>query len=156
MKKLITTILLLTGLSLGAHAQYKAAFGVRFNGGPALTAKFATGNNEAAEALLSGFGNGLKGTLLYEWHNPAFGTNQWRWYYGLGAHLGASPDRNWRNDRPGPDGDFHVGADGILGIEHTFREIPLNISADWKPEFNFVNYTGLALPVFGASARLAF
>lgn len=139
-----------------SNAQYKAAFGVRFADGPQVTAKFATGNNQAAEALLGGFGRGLKGTLMYQWHNGAFGTNQWRWYYGLGGHMGASPDRNWRNDKYGPDAVFHIGADGILGLEHTFREIPLNISADWKPEFNFVNYTGLVLPVFGFSGRLAF
>lgn len=156
MKKLVILTLLLMAASLSSKAQYKAAFGVRFSGGPAVSMKFSTDNNEAAEGLLSGFGNGLKGTLLYEWHNSAFDSNQWRWYYGVGAHLGASPDRNWRNDRPGPDGVFHVGADGILGLEHTFREIPLNLSIDWKPEFNFVNYTGLALPVFGATGRLAF
>ncbi len=152
MKKITVFTLLMIACSFSVLAQYKAAVGIRFHGGPAVTAKFNTGGNTAAEALLSGFGRGLKGTLLYEIHQSAFGTNQWRWYYGFGGHMGAAPKRRGYE----PLGtEFHVGADGILGIEHTFREIPINLSADWKPEFNFINYTGLALPVFGLSARLA-
>ena len=154
-KKYLITLLLGIDFATFTQAQYKAAFGVRFIDGPAISAKFSTGGNEAAEALLGGFGRGLKATLMYQWHNPAFDSNQWRWYYGAGGHMGASPYRRWYRDRPAPAADFHIGIDGILGIEHTFDEIPVNISADWKPEFNFVNYTGLVLPVFGVTARLA-
>jgi hypothetical protein len=136
------------------QAQYKGAVGIRFSDGPAVTAKFSLGGSAAAEALLSGFGNGLKGTLLYELHNPAFNSSKWRWYYGFGGHMGASAVR--RKYYHSEIAEFHVGVDGILGLEHTFSEIPLNISADWKPEFNFINYTGLVIPVFGLSARLAF
>jgi hypothetical protein len=156
MKKYWIALSFVMGCILTTNAQYKVAVGVRFFDGPALTGKFSVGGNRAVEALLSGFGRGLKGTAMYQWHATAFGTNQWRWYYGVGGHLGASPNRRWIDGHNVPDPDFHLGADGILGIEHTFKEIPLNISADWKPEFNLINHTGLVLPIFGASARLAF
>ena len=68
--------------------------------------------------------------------------------------MGTTPVK--RKHYEGVDPFFHVGSDGIIGIEYTFQEIPVNISADWKPEFKFINYTGLVLPLFGLIARLAF
>lgn len=153
MKNLICTCLFVLALN-AANAQYKTAVGIRFSDGPAVTAKFNFDSNKAIEALLGGFGNGLKGTVLYEIHNTAFGTPQWRWYYGFGGHMGSTPVKRKYYDEFDPF--FHVGADGILGIEYTFKEIPVNISGDWKPEFNFVEHTGLVLPLFGFSGRLAF
>ena len=153
--KLVFTVLFGLACSFNSLAQnpYKMALGVRYFYGPDLSAKFSLKGNTAAEALLGGFRNGLKGTLLYQWHNPALGGNAWRWYYGFGGHMGASPERRFFRRGPYAAGRFQVGVDGILGIEHSFRELPLNISADWKPEFNLLHNTGLDIPIFGFSAR---
>lgn len=153
MKKILFT-LFFVGMAVIGQAQYKVAVGIRLLDGPQVTGKFALGGNKAAEALVGGFGNGLKGTLLYEIHQSAFNSNQWRWYYGAGAHMGASPVR--RKNYDAPAAVFHMGVDGIIGLEHTFNEIPLNFGIDWKPELNFVNYSGVYLPNFGLSFRLAF
>ncbi len=136
------------------NAQYKFAVGARFDGGPGITMKFKNGSKLGAEALIHGYGNGIKGTLLAEWHEPAFNSNKFQFYYGFGGHMGATPGYYYRKrEFAGPY--FQVGADGILGLEHTFSEIPLNLSVDWKPEFNFINYTGLYLGNIGLSARFA-
>ena len=34
-----------------------------------------------------------------------------------------------------------IGIDGIIAIEYNFKEIPINISADWKPALNLVEHT---------------
>ncbi|WP_341225826.1 hypothetical protein [uncultured Arcticibacterium sp.] len=156
MKKHIIILSLIILTSISAKAQYNGAVGVRFTDGPAVSAKFNVWGSSAFEVLVGGFGNGLKGTFLYEIHNPAFNSSRWRWYYGFGGHAGSSPVKR-KNYDPVYNGEvFHLGLDGIVGLEHTFTEIPINISADWKPEVNFVNYTGLVLPVFGFTGRFAF
>lgn len=154
MKKVCSILLLIMSATV-AQAQYKAAVGVRFDGIPNFTAKINTKGNAALEILLGGYKGGLKGTMLYELHHPAFGGNGWRWYYGAGGHVGNGLYRRYYNDR-NYNGEFQLGADGIIGLEHTFTEIPLNLSVDWKPEFNITANPAVVLPVFGFSARLAF
>ncbi|MCP9763531.1 hypothetical protein EGI31_11240 [Lacihabitans soyangensis] len=149
MRHLIILFLL---ISFSATAQYKYAFGARFDGSPGITFKVNKGKKASLEALLNSFGNGAKGTLLAEWHQKAFSTGQWRWYYGVGGHAGAA--NRYRN-RYYYDNYVQVGADGILGLEHTFSEIPLNLSVDWKPELNFINNPGLYVTNVGFSARFA-
>lgn len=140
--------------SVGSFAQYKSAVGARFDGTPSLSVKFNKNSKLAFEGLLAGFGSGLKGTGLVEIHQPAFNSSSWRTYVGFGGHLGAvTPYVIRRNDIVDPK--VQIGVDGILGIEHTFSEIPLNFSLDWKPEFNFTYRTGLYLPSFGLGLRYA-
>ncbi len=146
-------ILFLLAFNFMASAQYKFAVGVRFDDSQGLSFKTNKPKGVSFEGILSGFGNGTKGTLLAEWHQKAFTSGDWRWFYGVGGHVGSVNSR-WRKK------DYYqsyrqVGADGILGLEYTIREIPLNLSIDWKPEFNFINYPGLYLSTFGFSARFA-
>jgi hypothetical protein len=150
MKKII---LLLFIISYSASAQYKYAVGIRFDDSEGLTFKNNKAKGASFEAMLSGFGNGLKGTLLAEWHQKAFTTGQWRWFYGAGGHVGSVNSRFRKKDFYA--GYRQVGLDGILGLEVTFNEVPINLSVDWKPEFNFINYPGLYLGTFGLSARFA-
>lgn len=145
------TIILLF-VSISTSAQYKYAFGARFDGSPGITYKANNGKKASLEALLNSFGNGVKVTLLAEWHQRAFSSGQWRWYYGVGGHAGAA---NRYRKHYYYDNYVQVGADGILGLEHTFAEIPLNLSVDWKPELNFINDPGLYVTNLGFSARFA-
>jgi len=102
-----------------------------------------------------GYGNGLTATLLYEVHQ-GMGEKGLRWYYGAGGHLGA-----WRDGRRryGPyyvgEGGFHMGVDGILGMEYTFSGAPINLSLDWKPAFQLIGNPGLYLGDVGLSLRFA-
>lgn len=150
---LILTICTL--LSFSSFSQYRTAVGVRFNSAPALTIKHSLSKKNALEGLLFGYGNGLTATLLYEVHQN-LGEKNLRWYYGAGGHLGV-----WREGRRryGPyyieDGGFHLGADGIIGIEYTFSGAPLNLSLDWKPAFQIIGNPGLYLGDVGLSLRFA-
>jgi hypothetical protein len=118
------SICFLVIVSTAANAQYKTAVGLRFSDGPEVTGKFNLGSNKAVEAILGGFSHGLKETLLYEIHNTAFNTPQWRWYYGFGGHMGTTPIKRKHYDRI--DSFFHVGADGIIGIEYFQRNSGLH------------------------------
>jgi hypothetical protein len=48
-----------------------------------------------------------------------------------------------------------MGIDGILGIEYTFDDAPINLGLDLKPSLNLFGYTGLWAE-FGLSARYVF
>ncbi len=61
-----------------------------------------------------------------------------KWYIGPGAHL-AVWNTTWKEKYPGnnPTG---LGIDGVLGLDYKFKGVPINISADWQPSFNFIGY----------------
>lgn len=158
MKK--TTILstIIIFLAIGsAQAQYKLGVGVRLNYGYGLSVKYNMSRSKAFEGILYSRWRGINLTGLYEVHQTAFKVNTWRWYYGVGGHVGYWGDGN-RYGNPWFDNNNNntvLGADGILGLEYTFREIPLNLSIDWKPAFNIIGYTGLWLDDIALTARLA-
>lgn len=136
MKKLVITFLLAVFVITFANAQdYKTAIGLRGGWGYGLTLKHFLGEKAAVEGLLSSHWSGFDITALYEIHNPAFEVDRLKWYYGAGAHLGS-----YGNNYVGGTG-LIIGIDGILGLEYSFSEFPINISVDWKPAFNIVGYS---------------
>ena len=66
-----------------------------------------------------------------------------KWYFGVGGHIGFW-NGDYTNHYWGEPGTTYtvVGIDGILGLEYSFSEIPINIGLDWKPAFNIVGYSG--------------
>ena len=93
--------------------------------------------------MLASRWRGFEITGLYEIHNLAFNVERLRWYYGFGGHIGF-----WNGDYTykywGDAGVSYtvVGIDGVLGIEYSFREVPINLGIDWKPAFNIIGQTG--------------
>ncbi len=133
MKKLLLFFLLITNISFSQN--YTTAIGIKFGypGFGTLNAKHFIGNQTALEASIGGFTNGAGSgafvMLDYEVNSeldPGFS-----WYYGGGALVGftSTPD-----DRP----SLNTGINGILGIEYTFSEVPINCSLDTGP---FVFFT---------------
>ncbi len=62
------------------------------------------------------------------------------WYWGLGADVGFwSNGYRYRNDRYDDDyyNDNHNGTwggiDGVIGLEYTFAEVPINLAFDINP-----------------------
>lgn len=158
MKKTTIFITIIIFLAIGsAQAQYKLGVGLRLNYGYGLSIKYNMSRSKAFEGILYSRWRGINLTGLYEVHQTAFKVNTWRWYYGVGGHVGYWGNGN-RYGNPWFDNNNNntiLGADGILGLEHTFKEIPLNLSIDWKPAFNIVGYTGLWLDDIALTARLA-
>jgi hypothetical protein len=142
MRKVFLTIMTLTMIAAMASAQeYKTGIGVRAGFSSGLTIKHFLSRNAAFEGLLTTRWQGFDITGLYEIHNQAFDVKQLSWYYGGGAHLGFYNGTyvSW-----GHNGTAYtiLGIDGVLGLEYTFIELPINIGIDWKPALNLIGYVG--------------
>jgi len=142
MKKIVLALTLALFCVAFANAQdYNTGIGLRgglYNG---LTIKHFIGSNSAVEGLLSTRWSGFEVTVLYELHKyRAFDVDRLNWYYGLGGHIGFY---NGDHTTWGTLGTTYtvIGVDGILGLEYNFTELPINISVDWKPAFNFIGYS---------------
>ncbi|MDA3943431.1 MAG: hypothetical protein PF694_07815 [Bacteroidetes bacterium] len=142
MKKLGLTMFFAICLFFFGKAQdYNTGIGFRGGFSNGLTIKHFVSQKAAFEGILSSRWSGFQITGLYEIHNRAFNADRLNWYFGFGAHIGF-----WNGNKvPWSDDDEKytvVGIDGILGLEYNFREIPINLSIDWKPELNFYGHNG--------------
>ena len=144
MKKIVITFLIVFCLvSISYSQDYKTGIGLRAGFNQGLTVKHFITEKSALEFLLTTRWRGFEITGLYEIHNQFFDVERLKWYFGFGAHIGF-----WNGDytynRWGERGTSYtvVGIDGILGLEYSFREVPINLGLDWKPAFNFVGYSG--------------
>jgi len=141
MRKIILTVVLAISIVALTSAQdYKTGIGLRGGLSQGITFKHFIGEKAAFEGLLSSRWRGIDITGLYEIHNVAFEVDNLKWYYGFGAHIGF-----WNGDYA-PWGTVNtsytvIGIDGILGIEYSFSEAPINIGIDWKPGFNLIGNT---------------
>jgi hypothetical protein len=52
-----------------------------------------------------------------------------KWYIGPGAHVGLYKVLN--------DAKTYFGVDGVVGLDYKFANLPLNLSLDWQPAFEF-------------------
>jgi len=134
MQKLLFSVLILF-LITSAEAQsveghgdphaYERAVGLRggfgeggFGGG--ITYKQQLGNEtNYGEAILNVGNNLLTIRALYE-RTQTTNVDGLRWYYGGGPGLGVGDE-------------FNLGIIGVVGIEFTFFDIPLNASLDATP-----------------------
>lgn len=142
MRRILISFIVAFGMFSILNAQdYKTGIGLRAGFSSGLTIKHFKSRNVALEGLFTTRWQGFDFTGLYEVHNEAFDVKQLNWYYGGGAHLGFY---NGRYTWWGREGVAYtvVGLDGILGLEYTFDELPVNIGIDWKPALNLVGYYG--------------
>ncbi len=156
MKKLFLILVLLsTGISYSFSQDYSTAAGIRggfFNG---FTVKHFLNESAAAEGILSFRYRGIRITGLYEIHQEAFQEERLKFYYGGGAHVAFYNGYNsrWTGSR---SNTAVIGIDGIVGLEYTLSEFPINLGLDWKPYFNLVGYTGFGGDGGALSIRYVF
>jgi hypothetical protein len=155
MRKFILLILFLTVTATLANAQdYKTGLGFRLGTGAGFTVKHFLTGSHALEGMLLTRWHGFDVTGLYEVHNEAFDTENLKWFYGGGAHLGFYNGDYVEWGYPGSTtGVF--GIDGIIGLEYTFDEAPINLGLDLKPALNLLGYTSFWAE-FGFSVRYVF
>lgn len=155
MRKIILTfVLAISIITLSTAQEYKTGVGLRGGFSQGLTIKHFLGEKAAFEGLLTTRWGGFEITGLYEIHNTAFEVDRLKWYYGAGAHIGF-----WNgNSSWGVLGTDYtvIGIDGILGIEYSFSEAPINIGLDWKPSINLSGYTGFRADGGALSIRYIF
>jgi len=158
MKKIVITCLIVFCLVSVSYAQdYNTGIGLRAGPYYGLTVKHFTGEKSAFEFLLASRWNGFVITGLYEIHNMAFNTERLKWFIGFGGHIGFW-NGNYPHDYWGTPGTSYtvIGIDGILGLEYSFAEVPINIGVDWKPALNLVGYSGFWADGGALSIRYIF
>ncbi len=140
-KILMTAIIMICFVTFSNAQDYNTGIGLRGGLANGLTIKHFLGEKTAIEGILSSRWKGFNITGLYEIHKQAFDTERLNWYYGVGGHVGFwnGNDVDWVNDN---DDYTVIGIDGILGLEYNFKEIPINLSIDWKPAMNIIGYSG--------------
>lgn len=142
MKKVfIILILALAAGTIGKAQDYKTSLGLRAGVPYGVTIKHFLNRTDAVEGILASRYQGFIITGLWEnehWTGKYPGLN---WYWGLGAHIGFWDQGSNPNLRATENGAV-LGVDGVLGLEYTFDEIPLNLSLDLLPTVNLIGSTG--------------
>ena len=141
-KYVLSLIIVFISYSYALSQNYQTGIGLRGGFSNGVTIKHFIGGDKAIEGILSTRWRGFLITGLLEFHRPT-NAEGLVWYFGFGGHLGYWNNNNnknpWRGDN---DVTTIIGADGILGIEYTFSEVPFNLSLDWKPAFNIIGHSG--------------
>jgi hypothetical protein len=142
MKRIYIMLILATSILITSNAQdYRTSLGIRAGLPVGVTVKHFLNETNAIEGILASRWGGFVVTGLYEFEKWTGEYPALNWYWGGGAHVGFwNQGYNPRLDvaYSGPV----VGIDGILGLEYTFDEIPLNLSIDLLPSLNLIGSTG--------------
>ena len=118
-----------TAVARPPRPTYKTAIGGKF--APfALTFKTFVGDRNRALELLADFDDGFRLTALYEFHGDLTATGNLKWYIGGGAHGGYF--------EKGVDEGIMFGIDAVAGLDYKFAHLPLNLSLDWQPAYEFI------------------
>jgi hypothetical protein len=157
MKKIILSALMLVGLAFNMQAQdiSKNALGLRLGNndgfGGEISYQRGLSENNRLELDL-GWRNSnnidaLKLAGLYQWVWNI--DNGFNWYAGVGAGFGSW---NYNFNGTKNNGSFLFAA-GDIGVEYTFKEAPIQLSLDLRPELYF-NSTAYRDTNFGPDLAL--
>jgi hypothetical protein len=142
MKRIVIALVLFVTIGIAANAQdYRTGIGFRAGVPYGLTVKHFLSESNAVEGILASRWGGLVITGLYENEHWTGEYPSLNWYWGFGAHIGF-----WDTGyNPRIDDAYTgsvIGVDGILGLEYTFDDFPLNLSLDILPTINLIGYAG--------------
>jgi len=160
MKKFLFVFLLTAAISsfskLSAQ-DYKTALGVRLSSSNAMQSnsisiKHFINQKTAIEGLFT-FGDPLALGALIEFHKPLAAAGL-TYFYGAGGYVGFEKKVNTNTQKTNTNANF--GAQGIIGLDYKFNNVPLNLSLDWKPELNIVSDINFEPAAIGFTARFTF
>ena len=160
MKKVLIVLLVTAGIgsfNIASAQDYKTALGVRLSSSAAMvnnsvSFKQFISDKTAIEALFS-FGDPLALGALIEFHKPLSASGL-RYYYGAGGYISFVKTTNPVTQKSKTDPNF--GAQGVIGLDYKFPNVPLNLSLDWKPELNIVSDINFEPAAIGFTARFTF
>ncbi len=142
MKKLFFVSLLLVLFVTPSQAQdYKTSLGIRAGLPVGVTVKHFLNDTYALEGIFASRWGGFVVTGLYEVERWTGNYPALNWYWGGGAHLGTWAQGYNPNVNATYTGAV-IGIDGVIGLEYTFDELPLNLSLDLLPSINLIGFTG--------------
>ncbi|PKB18954.1 hypothetical protein [Flavobacterium sp. 5] len=166
MKKNYYCLYLLFGIIFSSQAQentLKNAIGLRFGNNHGLGIEVSYQNKLSLKNRLElDFGwtndnhtDALKISGIYQWYWNF--EKEVDWYAGFGGGLGSwNTDNNYMNSYGNDNGIFYV-INGDVGIEYNFKEIPIQLAIDLRPEYVFNNYERNDFGInFGLSIRYKF
>jgi hypothetical protein len=154
----IVTLATVTAKAQSLSSEYRTALGVKvWNDGGGVSLKHFVGNNNALEGIGYFWNGGSRITGLYEFHFDIEGAQGLKWYVGPGAHIGFYNshyyETHYYNGRT--SGSF-IGFDGVLGLDYKFNGVPINLSLDWQPSFEFGDNRGFIGSWGGLGIRYTF
>lgn len=153
---IVTLILICTIGITSAFAQRDYRTGIGFRAGPlaGLSVKQFISNKNAIEVIYSSKWQGTIFEGLFEVHNDLFKSKSFNVYYGGGTHFGHWKQNEANHPWFSNEGNHSSwGIDGILGIEHRFKDAPISVSMDWKPMLNLIEYSGFWMNDIGLTIR---
>lgn len=141
--KYIIATCVFSSLSMGAMAQrgqLEYALGLRAGNGIGVSVQYFKTDEHVFEGIAMSQYNAYNLTGLYQFHQQIYDLKGVKWYVGLGGHVNMFPDTRLIPDQYATSGRNNVvpGLDGMVGLEYFFRYLPLQVTVDWKPEYNFV------------------
>lgn len=142
----ITGSLLIISLHTQAQTQHQA--GVRLGSidqalSTGFTYRYFLNEKIAVEGILNLRSNAIGMGALYERFNSIHAVEGLQWFYGAGAYVGFQGNNN-------------LGITGIAGMDYTFKEVPVNLSVDWKPELNIIDNVAFRASTVAVSVRFVF
>jgi hypothetical protein len=162
----ILIISLLTFLSITAGAQnYTRDAGIRVGDYFSATYRMFIEEDQAFEGMFFIGRHGATFTILKEQFIPALGqiSENLRFEFGYGAHVGFRYTDHYKVlNRTYDLGDYRMspllGIDGLVGIEYRFPDLPVVMSIDIKPYFEYstIQIFDLYLQSIGISIKYRF
>ncbi|MFZ1704921.1 MAG: hypothetical protein WAT79_11290 [Saprospiraceae bacterium] len=108
---------------------YNSAIGAKLGYGLVASYKKFL-NDKAAIDIFGGIRwGGLVGGAYYELHYDIPSVDNLQWYWGGGASI-----TTWTFGVL-DEGYIELGLSGVIGLDYTLENIPLNLSVDWAPTF---------------------
>ena len=139
MKKLFLVFILFVGFtSLTVAQDYKIGPGVRLGITPGISVKYFLDETSVIEGMFTSRWHGAIITGLYEKQYrilEEFGLSA---FFGGGGHIGRWEGYDMHPWYKDDKNHYAAGLDAIVGLEYFFKAMPMSVSLDWKPEFNFV------------------
>jgi len=131
MRKLVYVLFVL--ISTASYSQsYKTAVGLKggYPGYGSLNIKHYINGSHALEGSIGGSKDNLWVQGLYE-INKAPPTDGLNWYFGIGPNIGFVNSSI-------SNSSLFLSASGVIGIEYTFQDLPINIALDTGPAINII------------------
>ncbi len=142
--KFIWVTITFSVLGLNVFSQnYTRDAGMRFGNGVTFSFRQFTKEDVAAELFLNYHQGGIRIGGLKQNFLPALSkySDQFKFYYGFGVHGGISYTNQYTvfNKVYKHDWTFSplFGMDGIIGLEYYFYDVPLMVSTEMRPYFEF-------------------
>ena len=137
---------------------YNTTVGIRGGTSVGGSVKRFVTDHDALELMVFTRWKGWVGNLLFEHHMDIREFEGLEWYLGAGGHYGV-----WKVGKSEPPWVYKAtedyaafGVDLIVGLDYNIDHSNWFISLDWKPAYNFVDFTDLWWDEASFTLRYAF